>query len=43
MVPAYETLRERLWAPVILEPAPTLAALRDTVLAIRPDRICINA
>jgi hypothetical protein len=38
MVPAYDTLRERLWAPVILEPVLTLVALRDTVLAIRPDR-----
>ena len=38
MVVAYETPQERLWKSVIIEPVPTLVTLRDTVLAIRPDR-----
>jgi hypothetical protein len=38
MVLAYETPQERLWKSVIIEPVPTLVTLRDTVLAIRPDR-----
>jgi Family of unknown function (DUF6011) len=38
MAGAYETVQARLWASVIIAPVPTLVALRDTVLAIRPDR-----
>jgi hypothetical protein len=38
MAGAYETAQERLWKSVIIAPVVTLVALRDTVLAIRPDR-----